>query len=62
MWWRGYYERGRAYNALGYFEIALEDFDQALHLNRQTQAGILAARSEAAAQLNQDDKTFNNKI
>ena len=62
VWWRGYYERGRAYNALGYFEIALEDFDQALHLNRQTQAGILAARSEAAAQLNQDDKTFNNKI
>lgn len=53
LWWRGYYERGRAYNALGYYEIALEDFDHALTLNRQAQPEILAARQKATTHLSQ---------
>jgi tetratricopeptide (TPR) repeat protein len=53
LWWRGYYERGRVYHALGYFQIALDDFDQAFSLNRQAQADILAARTEAAGRLEQ---------
>lgn len=49
-WWRGYYERGRVYNALGYFQIALEDFDHALALS-QSQPEIEAARKETLARL-----------
>ena len=51
LWWKGYYERGRVYQALGHFQIALDDFDQALELNRLSPAEILLARSEASAQL-----------
>jgi tetratricopeptide (TPR) repeat protein len=51
LWWRGYYERGRVYQALGHFQIALDDFDQALELNRLEPAEILLARSEASTQL-----------
>lgn len=47
LWWRGYYERGRAYSALGHYAIALDDFDHALELNRVSPAEILLARSAA---------------
>ena len=51
LWWRGYYERGRVYSALGHYQIALDDFDHALELNREAPAEILLARSEAQAHL-----------
>ncbi len=57
LWWRGYYERGRVYKTLGYFQIALDDFDQALSLHRQSPAEVLAARTETAARLEQGRKT-----
>lgn len=51
LWWRSYYERGRVYSALGHYQIALDDFDHALELNRVSQAEILLARSEAQDRL-----------
>ncbi|MBN9389351.1 MAG: hypothetical protein J0I20_15085 [Chloroflexi bacterium] len=47
-WWRGYYERGKVYNALGHFQIALEDFDHALTLTH-SQPEIEVALNEAVA-------------
>jgi tetratricopeptide (TPR) repeat protein len=61
LWWRGYYERGRVYNELGYFQIALDDFDQALSLNRQTQAEILTARTDTAVRLEQSRETSSRR-
>lgn len=50
LWWRGYYERGRVYTALGHFQIALDDFNQALELNQFAPGEILAAQAAAAHQ------------
>ena len=47
-WWRGYYERGKVYNALGHFQISLEDFDHALTITH-SQPEIEVALNEAVA-------------
>ena len=55
LWWRGYYERGRVYDALGYYQIALEDFDHALTLTQsQPVTEIEAARNETLARVAQN--------
>jgi tetratricopeptide (TPR) repeat protein len=51
LWWRGYYERGRVYAALGHPLVALDDFNQALELNRMPPPEILQARAEVSALL-----------
>lgn len=51
LWWRGYYERGRVYTALGHLTIALDDFDQAFELTRQPTAELFLARAEARRQI-----------
>lgn len=51
LWWRGYYERGRVYAALGHYEVALDDFNQALELNRLPLPELYLARAEAASHL-----------
>lgn len=51
LWWRGYYERGRVYGALGHHEIALDDFEQAFELNRSPNAELFMARAESHRQL-----------
>ncbi len=51
FWWKGYYERGRVYAFLGHYRVALEDFNQALELNRTPPPELQQAHSKAAAQL-----------
>ncbi len=51
LWWRGYYERGRVYAALKHYAVALDDFNQALELNRLPPPEFYLARAEAAAHL-----------
>lgn len=51
LWWKGYYERGRVYASLGHYAIALDDFSQALELNRLPPPEIYLARAEAASHL-----------
>ncbi|HEX2914917.1 MAG TPA: tetratricopeptide repeat protein [Chloroflexia bacterium] len=51
LWWRGYYERGRVYATLGHYSIALDDFNQALDLNRTPPSELYLARAEAADHL-----------
>ncbi len=47
-WWRGYYERGRVYKALGHYKVAIEDFNQAIELNRWSPPEIFLERAAAA--------------
>jgi Flp pilus assembly protein TadD len=51
LWWRGYYERGRVYAALGHLQIALDDFEQALALNQAAPDEVLLAQATLAARL-----------
>ncbi len=46
-WWRGYFERGRAYILLGYYQLALEDFEQVLEFNHNPGGDFFIARAAA---------------
>ncbi len=62
LWWRGYYERGRAYAALGHYAIALEDFNQTLELNRVPPPEVYLARAEAATHLGDTETAGRDRL
>ncbi len=55
LWWRGFYERGRVYASLGHDMVALDDFNQALSLNRFPPPELYLARAETALKLGDDE-------